>query len=185
MAETEFEKAIDINPRLFEPIHLYAQMARSTGEYEKSAKLFCQAAEARPEDYQSIALAEMMFCHFGDSESAGDAAREGLERVNRALELNPADSRALVLGGNMHLKLGDPETAFEWGRLALEADPESSGALYNVACIYALAGKTETALDYLEQAVDHGGRNKRIYETDRDLESLSALPRFKALLERI
>ena len=184
-AETEFETAIAINPRLFEPIHFYAQMARSTGEFEKSAKLFCQAAEVRPEDYQSIVLAELMFDVIGDAQSALDAAQQGMERVNRALELNPRDARALVLGGNMHLKLGDPETAIEWGRQALEADPNSSGSLYNVACIYALAGDPDTALDYLEKAVDRGGRNKRIYETDKDLESIKDHPRFKALLERI
>ena len=57
--------------------------------------------------------------------------------------------------------------------------------MYNVACIYALAGDSDTALDYLEKAVDRGGRNKRIYETDKDLESIKDHPRFRALLERI
>jgi len=184
-AETEFETAIEINPRLFEPIHFYAQMARSTGEFEKSAKLFCQAAEVRPEDYQAIVLAELMFDMIGDEQSALDATQQGMERVKRALELNPKDARALVLGGNLQLKLGRPETAIEWGQRALEVDPDSSGALYNVACIYALAGDPDIALDYLEKAVDRGGRNKRIYETDSDLESLIENPRFKALLERI
>jgi adenylate cyclase len=185
VAEAEFENAIEINPRLFEPIHFYAQMCRSTGEFEKSAKLFCQAAEVRPEDYQAMVLAELMFDMVGDEQSALVATQQGLERVNRALELNPRDARALVLGGNMQLKLGSPEIAIEWAERALEVDPDSSGALYNVACIYALAGNPDIALDYLEQAVDHGGRNKRIYETDSDLESLRDLPRFKALLERI
>ncbi len=121
----------------------------------------------------------------GEDEEARDAERQALERINKALQLNPKDSRAFVLGGIAHIKLGDPQTGIAWGLRALEADPESSGAMYNVACIYALAGESEIALDYLEQAVDCGARNKRIYETDKDLDSLRDHPRFKTLIERI
>jgi len=46
-AETEFEKAIAINPRLFELIHFHAQMARILGQYQKAADLYCRAAKDR------------------------------------------------------------------------------------------------------------------------------------------
>ena len=55
--------------------------------------------------------------------------------------------------------------------------------LYNLACAYALTGKTELALDTLEKAIEAGWNNKIHTLTDKDLEGLGNLPRFKALVE--
>ncbi|MCH7821905.1 MAG: hypothetical protein IIA07_07810 [Proteobacteria bacterium] len=57
--------------------------------------------------------------------------------------------------------------------------------MYNSACLYAKLGETERAVDFLEKAVELGGRNKRYYENDVDFDSIRDHPRFKALLERV
>ena len=56
--------------------------------------------------------------------------------------------------------------------------------LYNVACLYALEGMTDAALDCLEQALRAGFGHADWITHDPDLESLRALPRFQALLAR-
>jgi adenylate cyclase len=184
-AETEFEKAMKINPRLFEPLHFYAQMERSRGNFARACELFIRAAEVRPEDYQAIAVASQMFEAMGDTEKACESARETVERVNSAVVLNPKDSRALVLGATAWYYLGDTEQALEFARRAREAYPEGPGVMYNTACIYAKMGRHEEAIDLLENAVELGTRNKRYFETDTDFDSIRDHPRFKALLEKI
>jgi len=184
-AEAEFDRAIAINPRLFEPIHWQAQMARSLGQYQRAAELFRRAAEVRPEDYQAMVLAANMYEALGDMPRARATAQEALERVTRALELNPKDSRALVLGGGVHYDLGNLDEAVEWIEKARQVSPKSNGVMYNAACLYAKLGDTERALDLVESAVALGGRNKRYYETDIDFESIRDHPRFKALMDSL
>jgi adenylate cyclase len=184
-AEAEFEKAIAINPRLFEPIHFYAQMARSLKQYEKAGELFCRAAEARPEDYQAVAIAASMFEAIGNQERAHELSRENIEKTKRVLELNPNDARALALGAGTYLKLGEKDMGLAWLQQAQAVSPNSSNVMYNSACFHALAGDPETALDFLEKAAEFGARNKKIWESDKDFETIRNHPRFKALLEKL
>jgi hypothetical protein len=57
--------------------------------------------------------------------------------------------------------------------------------LYNVACIYALGGKPQEALDCLDKAVRNGFGHREWLENDSDLDSLRQDPRFEALLKRL
>jgi adenylate cyclase len=54
--------------------------------------------------------------------------------------------------------------------------------LYNVACVFALLGNNDRAIDLLEHAVKLGWGYRAWLETDTDLTSLRDDPRFKALL---
>jgi adenylate cyclase len=184
-AEAEFEKAIDINPRLFEPIHHYAQMARSMGQFQRAADLFERAAAVRPEDYQALALAMNMYEALGDDDAAHRAASESLARARRAVELNPGDSRALCLGAGSLLRLGNVDGALDWMERARATNPRSNGVAYNAACLYAKLGFKEKALDLAEEAFKLGSRNKLYWETDPDFESIRDHPRFQAILKRL
>ena len=184
-AEAEFEKAIELNPRLFEPIHFYAQMARSTKQYEKAAELFCRAGDVRPEDYQAIAIAVNMYGTLGDSVNEKRVAREVVERARRALDVNPNDARAWILGAGCLGKFGERDEAFEWAEKAVAVDPISASTAYNFACLLSNHGEHERAIDQLENAVRFGSRNKLYYETDIDFEPLRDHPRFQRLLDSI
>ncbi len=184
-AEEEFEKAITINPRLFEPLHFYAQMMRSTGQYERGADLFRRAGEVRPEDYQSIAMASLMYEMLDDEDRAQAMQLESVERAKRAIELNPNDSRAIILMAIILAKLGQVEESLALAKEAIELNPHSGSIRYNTACIYVTIDRPDEALDFVEQAVELGARNKLYYENDRDLDPLRDHPRFKALMDRI
>lgn len=184
-AELEFQKAIAINPRLFEPIHFYAQMARILGQYDKAAKLYCRAAEVRPEDYQSLALAAQMFENLGDKDRERNVLEQYVDRAKRALELNPNDARAMILGASVYLRLGDKEKGLMWLQRAQDTSPDSANVMYNAACFHSQSGDLETALDCLERAAELGARNKRLWESDDDFENIKNHPRFRALIKRI
>ena len=55
--------------------------------------------------------------------------------------------------------------------------------LYNAACVYTQAGRTDDVMDYLEKAFDSGYANREWVRTDPDLESVRNYTRFAALIE--
>jgi tetratricopeptide (TPR) repeat protein len=61
----------------------------------------------------------------------------------------------------------------------LEAKPGSPPILYDLACLEALAGETDKALELLGEAVASGGDRFREYaQTDEDFDSIRDDPRF-------
>ena len=61
-------------------------------------------------------------------------------------------------------------------------DKEDNGAWYDLACIEALDGHPDKALDCLKKAVDYGYANFRHIEHDPDLDSIRKLPGYKDFL---
>ena len=64
-------------------------------------------------------------------------------------------------------------------------DPQEPVTLYNVACLYALQGKVEEAIECLENAVKYGFGHKEWIINDADLDPLHQHPRYQALLARL
>jgi len=56
------------------------------------------------------------------------------------------------------------------------------GALFNLACAYALQGKKDDALTALEQAVAAGFRSRGQIESDDDLASIRGEARFRKVV---
>ena len=111
------------------------------------------------------------------------AAHRAIEVVEKHLRFNPDDARALYLGGNTLLDLGEVEKAINWAERAHSIDPDDPGVLYNLTCIYSLAGKVELALDFFEKAIQSGFAAREWIENDSDLDSIRHQPRFQKALE--
>ena len=90
-----------------------------------------------------------------------------------------------MLGAVQLVKLGETEQAIAWATQALKIDSESSSTLYNSACVFALAGKKEQAIDLLEEQHEKNVLPKDWLENDSDLDALRDHPRFKQLLAKI
>jgi adenylate cyclase len=89
------------------------------------------------------------------------------------------------MGANGLVALGEYEKGLEWARRALALEPDDPMVLYNVACIYSLAGRGPEALDCLEKAVDSGLTQRGWFEHDSNLDFVRDDPRFRALLKRL
>ncbi len=79
---------------------------------------------------------------------------------------------------------GQRGRGLEWAQCALAADPEEPLVLYNVACVYALLGQADEAIDCIDRAIAFGAWREWM-ENDPDLSSLHGDPRFHALLDRL
>jgi TolB-like protein/Flp pilus assembly protein TadD len=184
-ADTAFETAIRLDPKLFEARYFYARHCFARSQLEKAARLFEEAAQVRPEDFQAPLLVAQVYEKLDRPSAAMEARRRGLRNVEEHLALNPDDARALYLGANGLVALGEKEKGLEWLSRALDLGPREAMLLYNAGCIRSLAGDTEGAIDCLEQAVDAGLAQRGWFANDTDLDPLRTHPRFRALMERL
>jgi tetratricopeptide (TPR) repeat protein len=178
-AEREYREAIRLNPRSFEAHYLLARCGVHGGNFELAAEMFKRAAELRPEDFQSCAIAEVPLNRLGRFEEAKEYRREGLRRIERHLELDPRDPRALILGAIILVADGEREKGFQWATIALAQGPEDAATLINAACMYARAGLKEEALQCLEKSFGRGWGKRDWVNNDPDYDSIrgrSALP---------
>ena len=139
----------------------------------------------RPEDYQTPLLVVPSLRSLGRVADAEATQRRGIQLAEKHLELNPDDARALLLSAGALMQLGERQRALEWAKRAVALDPEDSGVLYNVACVYALGGQIDDAFLCLDKAVQNGFGHRAWLENDSDFDSLRPDPRFQALLEKL
>lgn len=95
------------------------------------------------------------------------------------------DPTIVSLHGLLHARRGRADDALECARKSLES-PVSFGhthhVYYQVACIYAVLGDTDTALAWLERTADNGFPCWPFFLRDPNLENLREEPRFKRLI---
>ncbi len=184
-ADREFETAIRFDPKLFEAPYFYARSLWAQGKLEEARRQFERASELRPDDYQSVALLASVYAGLGRAADSRAAAARALGIIQRHLESEPDDVRAIYMGAGALVVIGRQEEGLKWADRALAADPNDTSTLYNIACMYALGGRRDQAIALLERALHNGFAQKEWIEHDTDLNSLRGDPRFRALLERM
>ncbi|MCH7548775.1 MAG: protein kinase [Candidatus Krumholzibacteriota bacterium] len=184
-AEEEYGKAVRLNPDLYEAYYFWGRTLSEKGQLDRAAEMYEKAAEVDPREYQSLSLAHALYLGLGQGEAAQSAAGRALDRIQRHLELNPEDARALYLGAGVLRTLGRTEEGLEWVRKATMADPNDAGLHYNVACFFALMGEEARAIESLRAALDNGFAIKAWIENDPDLTSLRGTDAYVSLLDRL
>jgi adenylate cyclase len=184
-AEAEFERAIELDPTLFDALYYYARSCFKSGDLEKSLRLFRQAQSVRPDDYQAVYLEALVLMQLRGWHEARQAYQRGLESSRKHLALNPHDARAYVLGAGAFARLGETGRAKEWANRAMSLAPDDDAILYNAGCALAVVGEEERALDALQRAIGAGLAGGDWIPQDPDWERLRDHPRFQALVERL
>jgi len=180
-AERDLLKAIDMDPSLVRAHHYLGRAAQHQGQAEKGIKYFEKAIELDPDDYESALLVLSNYRKIGNLGGMERAAKIGIERARRHLEDYPDNPRAYYLGAASLVEIGEREKGLEWAARALKLAPDDRATRYNLACVYAMAGETEKALDSLENSIT----NRNWMENDPELDSLRDHPRYKAIIESL
>ena len=139
----------------------------------------------RPVKNGSLLLAGQVYADLGRADKASAARRRGVDVAESSLLLDPENTRALYLGANGLVALGETDTGLKWAQQALLRAPEDPMVLYNVVCIFSMAGLQVEAIECLEKAYENGISQREWYENDSNLDGLRELPQFQALLDRI
>src|SRR5580692_12805191 len=181
-AQQEFEAAIRLDPKLYEAFYFYARTSFQRGDLIKAAELYEQASKLNPDDYQAVSLLVPVYHGLGRPVEATATEQRALKLIEKYIDSHPDDPRSLYLGAGILARMGHHERSFDWASRALAIDSEETSILYNVACVYALLGRTEEALACLGKAMTHGTFFKNWAAKDSDLDSLRTDSRFQALL---
>lgn len=96
----------------------------------------------------------------------------------QAIKLDPKVGEAYNGVGVTFYARNDYDSAIDWYKQGLEAAPGFADLYYNLACAYALRGKTSMALRYLKLAASKGYVEVEALDKDPDLESLRSEPDF-------
>ena len=182
-SEEEFETAIRLNPRLFEAFYFYARNSFAKGDLESAAKLYGHASRIDPDDYQAPLLVAQSYDDLNRSEEAILMRRRGARAAERRLQDHPEDPRALYMGANALVGLGEAEQGVRWAERALELEPDEPMVVYNVGCVLAMAGEIDRALDCIEKSVRDRPAFVDWIRHDSNLDPLREQSRFQALLE--
>ena len=184
-AAKEFERAIELDPALFDAYYYYGRACFKSGDSDKSLRLFQQAQDVRPEDYEAIYLTSLVLRQLGRNEESRAADERAIKSVRKHLELNPDDARAYVLGAGALARLGERDEAKQWCERAMSLAPDDDAVLYNAACALARLGEDERALNMLQRAIEAGLAGGDWVVRDPDWERLRDHPRFQALAKRL
>jgi len=181
-AEHEFRRAIELDPTLFEAYYFFARGYYAQGKLDRAVYWFQRACAAGPEDYQAPTLLGSALRGLGLKAKSEEAFRKAVELGEKHLEVSPGETRALYFGAIALSQLGErKEQALAWAERALALDPEEPQVLYNVACVFALQGMPERAVDCLAQTLPHGDLWRAWMANDPDLVSLHDRADFQEL----
>jgi adenylate cyclase len=183
-AEAMFSRAIELDPGLWEGHYFFARDRFQRGDFGRAAYHFDRANEIRG-DADSAFFGAQSYEALGDTERARAAYRHAAEAARRRLEMNPDDARTATILAVALCRIGELEAGLKWARRALAIDADDAGIRYNVACLYAVEGATDKALDCLEMAIRKGFGNRGWLDRDPDLDSLRSDPRFDALMAEL
>jgi TolB-like protein len=184
-AESAFQQAIALNPNLFEAHYFYARDSFTQGKLDQAIREYEEASRVRPEDYQSPLLVAQSYEDLGHPDLAKMSRLRGVAIAEAHLKMTPDDARALYMGANGLVALGEIEKGLEWAKRAVEMGPDDPMLLYNVACIFSLANRVDEALGYIEAAVANGMRQRGWLEHDSNLDNIRDTPRFQAVMAKL
>ncbi|WP_191621337.1 tetratricopeptide repeat protein [Marinihelvus fidelis] len=184
-AEEQFKRAAEMNPNLYEAWY-YAGLAYSSqGKFTEAIEMYKKANQVNPLDYQSAMFLGQAYASLGQKHEEMKARVASIELIERHIEMNPHDTRALCIGANQLSNVGELERGERMVEEALIRGKDEPLVLYNTACFYAIKGDEERALELLEDAVKKGWGDRAWLETDSDLDAVREDPRFQALLDSI
>jgi adenylate cyclase len=184
-ANEAFEEALKLNPSSFHANYMYGRHSFAAGEFEKARRLYEQAARLSPEQYLPYCMLEGALEKLGRLDESLEAGRRAMLAIERHLQREPGDGRALHLGAVTAAKLGDATRARALSERALAARPDEFATAYNLACAFTILGDRERALELLDRATQRGRGNLAWIEQDPDLDSLRGDPQFEAIVDRL
>ncbi|MEW9921973.1 adenylate/guanylate cyclase domain-containing protein [Marimonas sp. MJW-29] len=183
-AVAAYRMALSLDPLCYDAHHNFARYHRGKQQHERSAYHFIRALEIKPDDYRSPLLLMTDLHALGRVDERDRYLELGLKRVEDAVAHKPDNPDPLELAAATLAGFGRMDEARGLLSRAEASDPEGRSTNgYNAACVYALLGERDTALEWLEKIYPALGRVQREWlRNDPDFSSLHGDPRFQRLV---
>lgn len=112
------------------------------------------------------------------------ALRQQLEKIDQRIAEDPEEAGLYLERGLVRHQLRDFQGSISDHVKARQlGSPRVATAAYNIACAYALLGKNDHSLQWLNAALKEGFDDWNLMSTDSDLEAIRSLPEFKKLVQ--
>lgn len=175
-AQRAHEQSLRSNPRTrtgnLEHVYIYR------GDYTRAEDATDAWFRERPENLYALETRILPALLRGDLDVAE-------ERLAVAMKRMPDEPMLVSVQGILHARRGQGDLARECVRKALDS-PRSFGhthhTYYNIACVHAVLGDTDTAMAWLERAADTGFPCWAFFKIDPCLQSLRHEPAFVRLV---
>jgi len=147
----------------------------------KEAIACCRAVlKDDPEDVKALNL-------LGQAYGEAGQPLKAIASLKKALKINPDYTLGYYDLGTLFAKKGKRAEAMVCLEKYLELQPSEDGhmtawAYYSIACLHALEGRTEDALNLFKQSLEEGLRESEHIQADADLDTLRGDPRFIRLM---
>ncbi len=184
-AAAEFRRAMELNPRLFEAYYYYGTVAFAAGRLETAGEMFERASKVAPDEIRALPPLPQVYTRLGRDAAATAANRRRVEAVERRLEFDPDDVPMLLDGASALAALGERQRSLDWASRVLDKAGDDALVLYNLACLYSLAGEVTSAFDALEKSYAAGLADPDWMRQDSDLDNIRHHPRYVALVKKM
>jgi tetratricopeptide (TPR) repeat protein len=158
-AELNYKRALRIKPHYPEAINNLSTIYYAKRNYKKAEKLYRKALKWMPRS-------ATVYNNLGAAYFAEGKFRQGAEAYRAAFAINPA-----VFSGNSFQ--GIPE---------LGSTAQQASQNYCLAELFARAGMTDRAIEYLRKALDEGFSDRKRLMRDHDFSSLRNTAAFAQLI---
>jgi tetratricopeptide (TPR) repeat protein len=170
----KFQRVVQINPRNAHAWDALGNLYKSAGSYKEALMAYEQAISNDPSK-------AMYHHHLGLVYACEGRTEDAIDAFQRVIEIDPDHSLAHAALGGYYRKMGLEELAQKHVGKVMKSIFDSENE-YNRACLAAICGNTDQALELLRVAL----KNKQTYVDwilrDPDLDFIRQDPRFKQLI---
>ena len=170
----KYRRVVQLNPKNARAWDTLGNLNKSAGQYKEALLAYQQAIENDP----SKAL---FHHHLGLVYACEGRMDDAIDAFQRVIEIEPGHALAHATLGGYYRKKGLEELAQKHVGIAMKSIFDSENE-YNRACLAAICGNTDQALELLRVAL----KNKQTYVDwilrDPDLDFIRQDPRFKQLI---
>ncbi|MBM4307947.1 MAG: tetratricopeptide repeat protein [Deltaproteobacteria bacterium] len=146
--------------------------------YKEALGNFNKALDIKPDDPEYLDMVGQTYMELGRYKLAEKYLRKSIEK-------DPKYALAYYDLGVLLSRIKSRQAeAHQYLMTAIKLDPNWAWSYYAVACLYALSGDKEQALDYLKQSLEKGFSDKKHIDSDKDLNSLREEKEFNNLMAK-
>jgi superkiller protein 3 len=144
-----FERAIKFSPQSPNNSEIYMNIGvinYNSGRYENALNYYKKSEEINTEN-------DLLYYNLASLLSDLNRNTEALEKINKAIKLNPNDAEFFNLKGTFFLIQSSLDSAEQQFKRAIEIDPKFAGAFYNLGYLFGEKMDHVQSIKYYDQAV--------------------------------